>query len=75
LSTALPIALDVMGGDKAPDMVLKGAELSLVRFPEIRFLLFGDQDRINPLLATLPKLKAAAKARSEVSSPSAATWR
>jgi glycerol-3-phosphate acyltransferase PlsX len=48
-----------MGGDKAPDMVLKGAEIALVRFPELRFLLYGLEDRIQPLLDRLPALKKA----------------
>jgi glycerol-3-phosphate acyltransferase PlsX len=48
-----------MGGDKAPDMVLKGAELALVRFPNLHFLLSGAEDRIAPLLEKLPSLKAA----------------
>ncbi|MDB5359099.1 MAG: plsX [Rhodospirillales bacterium] len=48
-----------MGGDQAPDMVLKGAEIALVRFPQVRFLLYGDASRINPLLEKLPRVKAA----------------
>jgi phosphate acyltransferase len=59
LSKELTIALDVMGGDQAPDMVLKGAEIALVRFPQVRFLLYGDELRINPLLDRLPRVKAA----------------
>jgi len=47
-----------MGGDNAPDMVIKGADIALVRYPELRFLLVGLEDRIAPLLGTLPKLKA-----------------
>ena len=59
MSKELTIALDVMGGDQAPDMVLKGAEIALVRFPQVRFLLYGDEQRINPLLEKLPRVKAA----------------
>jgi glycerol-3-phosphate acyltransferase PlsX len=59
LSKELTIALDVMGGDQAPDMVLKGAEIALVRFPQVRFLLYGDELRIKPLLEKLPRVKAA----------------
>jgi phosphate acyltransferase len=58
LSRDITIALDVMGGDKAPDMVLKGAELALVRYPELRFLLIGAEGRIASLLDGLPALKA-----------------
>jgi len=60
LTGPLPIALDVMGGDKAPDMVLKGAEIALVRFPELRFQLHGIEERIKPLLDRLPALRKAA---------------
>jgi glycerol-3-phosphate acyltransferase PlsX len=59
MRSKLTIALDVMGGDKAPDMVLKGAEIALIRHPELKFLLVGQQERIHPLLDTMPKLKAA----------------
>ncbi len=61
MSDQLTIALDLMGGDKAPDMVLRGAAIALERFPEIHFLLFGIRDRVEPLLDTLPALKAASR--------------
>ncbi|HVJ52369.1 MAG TPA: phosphate acyltransferase PlsX [Aliidongia sp.] len=60
MSKNLIIALDVMGGDKAPDMVLKGAEMALIRYPALRFALVGDEERIKPLIAAMPTLKAAA---------------
>jgi glycerol-3-phosphate acyltransferase PlsX len=59
LSKPLVIALDVMGGDKAPGMVLRGAAIALKRFPQVSFLLFGAEDRIGPLLARLPTVAAA----------------
>ncbi|QQR69980.1 MAG: phosphate acyltransferase PlsX [Alphaproteobacteria bacterium] len=39
-----------MGGDRAPDMVLAGAALAHERQPYLRFLIFGDEARIKPLL-------------------------
>src|SRR3978361_2480057 len=45
-----------MGGDQAPQMVLQGAERALVRYPGAQFLLFGDESKITPLLAKMPKL-------------------
>jgi phosphate acyltransferase len=54
------LALDAMGGDRAPAMVLRGADLALERHPGARFLLFGDESQIAPLLAKLPRLAAAA---------------
>ena len=53
------IALDAMGGDHAPEMVLHGAEIALVRFPQLRFQLFGQEDVLGPLLEKLPTVKAA----------------
>ena len=50
LKTQLTIALDAMGGDEAPQMVIEGVNLARVKFPNVRFLLFGDEDKINPLL-------------------------
>jgi glycerol-3-phosphate acyltransferase PlsX len=52
------IALDAMGGDHGPSVVLPGAELSLTRHPDIEFHLFGDKAVIMPLLEALPRLKA-----------------
>src|SRR5690242_14647979 len=52
------IALDAMGGDHGPAVVLAGAELALSRHPECEFLLFGDSGLIAPLLEARPNLKA-----------------
>ncbi|HVC55116.1 MAG TPA: phosphate acyltransferase PlsX [Stellaceae bacterium] len=56
----ITIALDAMGGDRAPAMVLNGADIALERYPGAQFLLFGDEAKIAPLLARLPRLGAAA---------------
>jgi phosphate acyltransferase len=58
---SLTIALDAMGGDGGPDIVVPGAELSATRHPECRFLLHGDQARIAPILARQKRLKDVAK--------------
>lgn len=42
MADALTIALDAMGGDHAPDVVLDGTELARERYPDLRYLLFGD---------------------------------
>ena len=47
----LTIALDAMGGDHAPQVVIAGADMARERHPELRFLLFGEQGVIAPLLA------------------------
>ncbi len=52
------IALDAMGGDHGPSVVLPGADLSLTRHPDIEYLLFGDRVLLKPLIEGLPRLKA-----------------
>ncbi len=47
----LVIALDGMGGDAAPRIVIEGAGMALREQPDLRFLMFGDRERIDPLLA------------------------
>jgi len=49
-----------MGGDGAPAIVLKGAEIALQRHPGVRYLLFGAEEVVRPLLAKLPALSEAA---------------
>ena len=44
------LAVDAMGGDRAPEMVIAGIELAAERHPEARFLLVGDEARVAPLL-------------------------
>jgi phosphate acyltransferase len=56
------IALDVMGGDHGPQVVIPGAAISLVRHPNLSFRLYGVEAKIRPVLALHPKLAA----RSEV---------
>ena len=61
MSEGIIIAVDAMGGDRAPDMVLKGAEMALQRHPDLSFMLFGREDTVRPLLAKLPKLAQAVR--------------
>jgi phosphate acyltransferase len=55
------IALDAMGGDHGPAVILPGAELSLGRHPDIEFLLYGDHAQVQPLLSARPRLQAASR--------------
>ena len=52
----ITIALDGMGGDAAPGIVVEGAALALARQPDLAFILFGDEQRLQPLLAAQPTL-------------------
>ena len=56
MSHGITIALDAMGGDSAPGIVLKGADIARQRYPSIDYLLFGDEEMVRPLLAKLPAL-------------------
>lgn len=42
------IALDAMGGDYAPSVVIEGAALALADFPELKLILVGHLDKITP---------------------------
>lgn len=57
MTARLTIALDVMGGDRAPAVVIDGANIARERFPNVDFLMVGDEQRIAPLLARLPLLQ------------------
>ena len=57
------IALDAMGGDRGPEMVVAGAGLARVRHPQVRFLLFGDENRMAPLLRRDAELAKACEIR------------
>jgi phosphate acyltransferase len=50
MSDTFTLAVDAMGGDGAPDIVVAGLELSAERHPAARFLLVGDEARLEPLL-------------------------
>ena len=48
------IAIDAMGGDHGASVLLPGAETSLIRHPDIEYLLFGNSEVVEPLLAKMP---------------------
>jgi len=50
LNASLTIALDAMGGDHAPAMVVAGAALARQRYPQVKYIFFGDERKIRPLL-------------------------
>jgi glycerol-3-phosphate acyltransferase PlsX len=47
-----------MGGDHGPAVVLPGLMKVVERRPDIRFVIFGRREAIDPLLETMPRLKA-----------------
>ena len=46
-----------MGGDSAPQMVVRGANLARLRFPEVDFLMFGREEEIETLLDRMKHLR------------------
>jgi glycerol-3-phosphate acyltransferase PlsX len=50
-----------MGGDFAPAVVVEGAEIALVRYPNLKFILFGDEAALKPLLVKHPKVAGASR--------------
>ncbi|MDR3420867.1 MAG: phosphate acyltransferase PlsX [Xanthobacteraceae bacterium] len=61
MSQMVRIALDAMGGDHGPAVVVAGAELALARHPESEFLFFGNAAVVGPILARHPALKSASR--------------
>ena len=60
MSGSLVLALDAMGGDNAPDMVVAGANVARVRYPDLQFRLFGNSEKLEKLLRRFPKLSQVA---------------
>jgi phosphate acyltransferase len=56
MAASVTIALDAMGGDQGPSVVVPGAAIALVRHPDAHFLLLGDAARIEPELKAHPAL-------------------
>jgi glycerol-3-phosphate acyltransferase PlsX len=63
MSASPVLAIDAMGGDRAPEIVIGGLEIAAERHPQLRFLLFGDEARVSPLLAAHPRARAASTLR------------
>ena len=51
MSAATVISIDGMGGDHAPEIVVRGTAIARLRYPKARFLLFGDEAVLRPLVA------------------------
>ena len=56
MSVSLTIALDAMGGDQAPAIVINGADLARRRFPDVKYLMFGNENQILPLIRQRKRL-------------------
>jgi glycerol-3-phosphate acyltransferase PlsX len=57
------LAIDAMGGDNAPDMVVHGLDIAAERHPSARFLLLGDEPALTALLGHHKRARAACTVR------------
>jgi len=57
------LAVDAMGGDHAPEIVIAGLSIAAERHPDARFLLVGDELRLAPLLARHKRAAAVCSVR------------
>jgi glycerol-3-phosphate acyltransferase PlsX len=58
LTTRFTLAVDAMGGDRAPDIVVAGLNIATERHPGAKFLLVGDELKLAPLLRRYPRAAA-----------------
>lgn len=54
----LTISLDGMGGDHGPETTIGGADIATVRHPGVRFVIFGDEAVMRPVLDKFPRVAA-----------------
>lgn len=53
------LSLDAMGGDSAPRIVIEGAVKALASGASFSYLVFGDEQRIRPLISAYPQYRHA----------------
>ena len=53
------LALDAMGGDKAPLIVVEGADIAVAKNPDLTLVFVGDERKIKPLLKATRYLRSA----------------
>ena len=71
-----------MGGDEGVNLVIPGAAMALIRRPDLRFRLYGDEDAVEPVLARYPRVAEVsvfehcdiAVAHGRQAEPGAAPW-
>lgn len=49
MADRLVISIDAMGGDNAPETVIAGVKLAHEKYPDVFFLLYGDESKIEAL--------------------------
>ncbi len=57
------ISLDGMGGDTAPEVVVSSAHISSLRHKDVKFIIFGDGERISKLVKQYDGLSSVVEVR------------
>lgn len=57
MSETITISLDAMGGDEGPEVVIGGASVVLDRRPDVRFLIYGEESHVQPVLEAHPHVR------------------
>ncbi|MGF1640477.1 MAG: phosphate acyltransferase PlsX [Rhodospirillales bacterium] len=64
MANDLTISVDGMGGDNAPQAVIEGISHALDRVPELRFLVFGREEQLSPLINRHRRLRSVTDVRN-----------
>ena len=59
----LVISVDAMGGDNSPRVVIEGLAIAAKENKDIRFLVFGDEDRVQEEINRFPALRSVCEIR------------
>lgn len=57
MTNKITIALDCMGSDRGPQVVIEAADLVAAKNPYVNFLLYGDANKINAIIQNCLNLK------------------
>ncbi|MEX0346824.1 MAG: phosphate acyltransferase PlsX [Rhizobiaceae bacterium] len=57
----ITIAVDAMGGDNGPEVVVPGILKVLERREDVKFLLFGQEEKVKPFLEQFPRVRNASE--------------
>ena len=63
MADRIVVAVDAMGGDNAPEMIVEGLDIVCRNHDDVHFLLFGDERRLAPILERHPAARGACELR------------
>ena len=63
MTRALTVSIDAMGGDAGPAVVVSALLKTILRHSAVNFILHGDEEELNPLVARHPRLAGRATVR------------